>query len=328
MAKAYAGGELLAEVVRSGFVESWHPGSVAVLDADGALVDSAGDPYGAIFPRSSNKPMQAVGMLRAGLRLPDPGLLALAAASHSGEPAHIDGVRAMLRCGGLDEAALGCPPDFPIGEEARQSWLRAGRGKESIAMNCSGKHSGMLLTCLAAGWPVEGYREPDHPLQKHLRSTVEDVAGEEVAATGVDGCGAPVFALSLRALAAAFLKVVSAEPGTAERTVADAMRAHPDLVGGSGPEREDSRLMRGVPGLLAKGGAEGVMAVAVPGVGAVAVKIDDGSKRPLGSVVVATLRQLGLDGPVLDELVSPPAATVYGGGVPVGAVRVVWSPSR
>lgn len=328
MAKAYAGGEVLAEVVRSGFVESWHRGSCAVLDADGALVDSAGDPRGAVFPRSSNKPMQAVGMLRAGLRLPDPALLALAAASHSGEPAHIDGVRAMLRCGGLDETALGCPPDFPIGEQARQEWLAAGRGKERIAMNCSGKHSGMLLTCLAAGWPTEGYRDPGHPLQKHLRSTVEDLAGETVAATGVDGCGAPVFALSLRGLAAAFLRIVSAAPGTAEGTVADAMRAHPDLVGGSGPEREDSRLMLGVSGLLAKGGAEGVTAVAVPGVGALAVKVDDGNKRPIGSVVVAALRQLGLDEPVFEELVSPPAATVYGGGVPVGAVRVVWSPSR
>jgi L-asparaginase II len=328
MARAYAGGEMLAEVVRSGFVESWHRGSVAVLDADGALVDSAGDPHGAIFPRSANKPMQAVGMLRAGLRLADPAHLALAAASHSGEPVQIDGVRAMLRCGGLDESELGCPPDYPIGEDARAAWLAAGRGKERIAMNCSGKHSGMLLTCLAAGWMTEGYRAPDHPLQKQLRSTVEDLADEPVAATGVDGCGAPVFALSLRGLAAAFLRLVSAEPGSAERTVADAMRGHPELVGGSGPEREDTRLMRGVPGLLAKGGAEGVMAVAVPGVGALAVKIDDGNKRPIGSVLVATLRELGLDGPVLDELVSPPAATVYGGGVPVGAVRVVWSLSR
>jgi L-asparaginase II len=326
--KAYAGGEILVEVVRSGFVESRHHGSVAVVDARGELVAAAGDPDGPVFPRSSNKPMQAVGMLRAGLRLPESAHLALVAASHSGEPEHIDGVRALLRHGGLAESDLRCPPDLPIGEEARRAWLAAGRGKEPIAMNCSGKHTGMLLTCRSAGWPTVDYRAADHPLQKLLRSTVEDLAGESVAATGVDGCGAPVFALSLRGLAGAFLRLVEAAPGTAERTVADAMRAHPHLVGGRGPERDDTRLMRGVPGLLAKGGAEGVLAVAMPGVGAVAVKVDDGSRRPLGPVVVAALRHLGVDAPVLDELASGATATVYGGGEPVGAVRAVWAPSR
>ena len=328
MIKAYAGGEILAEVVRSGFVESRHHGSVAVVDARGELVAAAGDPDGPVFPRSSNKPMQAVGMRRAGLRLPESAHLALVAASHSGEPEHIDGVRALLRHGGLTESDLRCPPDLPIGEEARRDWLATGRGKEPIAMNCSGKHAGMLLTCLAAGWPTVDYRAADHPLQKQLRSTVEDLAGEPVAATGVDGCGATVFALSLRGLAGAFLRLVEAAPGTAERTVADAMRAHPHLVGGRGPERDDTRLMQGVPGLLAKGGAEGVLAVALPGVGAVAAKIDDGSRRPLGPVVVAALRHLGVDAPVLDELASGATATVYGGGEPVGAVRAVWAPSR
>lgn len=325
MTKAYAGGEILVEVVRSGLAESWHRGSYAMLDAYGAVVDGAGDPEGAIFPRSANKPMQAVGMLRAGLRLADPEHLALVAASHSGEPVHLDGVRAMLRGGGLDESDLGCPADFPIGEEGRRAWLAQGHGKERIAMNCSGKHTGMLLTCLAAGWPTATYRSADHPLQKQLRSTVEELAGEEVAATGVDGCGAPLFALSLRGLAGAFLRVVTAGPGTAEGAVADAMRAHPHLVGGSGPEREDTRLMRGVPGLLAKGGAEGVLAAAVPGTGAVAVKIDDGNKRAAGPVVVAALRRLGVAAAVLDELGTPP---VLGGGEPVGAVHLVWSPSR
>lgn len=317
----YAGGEPLAEVVRSDVAESWHRGSVAVLDAGGALVDGAGDRHGALFPRSANKPMQATGMLRAGLRLANPAHLALVAASHSGTAAHLDGVREMLRCGGLTEDALACPADYPIGEEARRAWLAAGRGPERIAMNCSGKHTGMLLTCLAAGWPTHGYRAPNHPLQKQLRSTMEDLTGQGVVATGVDGCGAPVFALSLRALAAAFLRLVHADPGTAERTVADAMRVHPELVGGAGAERDDTRLMQGVPGLLAKGGAEGVLAVAVPGAGAVAVKIDDGAKRPLGPVMVAALRRLGIAAP---ELTAP----VYGGGEVVGEVRPVWVGSR
>lgn len=317
----YGGGDDLAEVVRSGVAESWHRGSVAVLDAGGALVDAVGDPQGALFPRSANKPMQATGMLRAGLRLANPAHLALVAASHSGEAVHLDGVRQMLRCGGLGEDALGCPPDYPIGEAARRAWVAAGRGPERIAMNCSGKHTGMLLTCLAAGWPTSGYRAADHPVQKQLRSTVEDLTGQAVAATGVDGCGAPVFALSLRRLAAAFLRLVDAPVGTAERTVADAMRAHPELVGGAGPERDDTRLMRGVPGLLAKGGAEGVLAAAVPGVGAVALKVDDGAKRAVGPVMVAALRRLGVDPP---ELASP----VLGGGEVVGSVRPVWAGSR
>jgi L-asparaginase II len=228
----------------------------------------------------------------------------------------------MLGSGGLTADQLACPADFPIGEQARLAWLRAGYGRDRVAMNCSGKHTGMLLTCLAAGWPVDGYTAPDHPLQKQLRSTVEELAGELVGAVGVDGCGAPVFAMSLVALARAYLRLVNAADGGAERAVADAMRAFPGLVGGDGPERDDTRLMRAVPGLLAKGGAEGVLAVAVPGAGAVAVKIDDGQKRALGPVTTVALRVLGLDTEELAE------SAVLGGGRPVGAVRAVWGASR
>jgi L-asparaginase II len=323
----YAGGELLAEVVRSGFVEGRHVGSVAVLDAAGAVVAAAGDVHGPVFPRSSNKPMQAVGMLRAGLRLADSADLALVAASHSGEPFHIDRVRAMLRTGGLSETDdLRCPPDLPLGEAAREAVLRAGLGPERIFMNCSGKHAGMLLTCLVQGWPVDDYRAADHPLQRSLIGTVDELAGETAAAVGVDGCGAPVQAVSLVGLAGAFLRMVDAPEGSAERAVADAMRAHPELVSGTGAE--DARLMRGVPGLLAKGGAEGVVAVALPALGAVAVKIDDGGMRARMPVLVAALRELGVAAPALDELAEVP---LLGGGVPVGVVRVataLWAGSR
>ena len=313
---------LLAEVVRSGFTESWHHGSYVILGADGAVVDFAGDPDGPIFPRSSNKPMQATGMVRAGLRLADPAHLALASASHAGEPIHVDRVRAMLDLGDLKESDLQCPPDLPSGEDARTAWLRSGRGRERIAMNCSGKHTAMLLTCRAADWPIENYRDPEHPLQRRLRDTVEELSGERVAAVGVDGCGAPVFALSLRALATAFLRVAGAEPGTAERSVADAIRSNPELIAGTGADRLDSRMMRELPGVLAKGGAEAVMGIAVPGAGAVAMKIDDGNRRPIGPLAATALRRLGLDAPVLDELVHNPLATVYGGGAPVGEVRM------
>ncbi|RGC71091.1 L-asparaginase II [Micromonospora sp. MW-13] len=309
----------LAEVVRSGFVEGLHHGSVAVLDAAGAPVAGAGDVTSPIFPRSASKPMQAIGMLRAGLALSDPADVALVSASHAGEDFHVARVGALLAAAGLDESALGCPPDLPLGELAREAVLRAGDGPTRARMNCSGKHTGMVLTCLAAGWSREGYWRPEHPLQQRLRAAVEEFTGERVAAVGVDGCGAPVLAVSLTGLARAFLRLVTGEPGSAERTVADAMRAYPEVVGGTWAE--DSRLMRGLPGTLAKIGAEGVIAAALPGVGAVAVKIDDGATRARMPVLVSALRRLGARAPVLDEYAELP---LLGGGLPVGAVRPLW----
>ncbi|MEV0728851.1 asparaginase [Polymorphospora sp. NPDC050346] len=317
----YAGGVRLAEVVRSGFVEGFHHGSVVVLDATGAVSDAAGDVRGPIFPRSSVKPLQSVGMLRAGLPVTDPADLALISASHHGEPFHLDRVAGLLRRAGLTEADLHCPRAMPIGPAAAEAVLRAGGGPTRIQMNCSGKHAGMLLTCRAAGWPVDGYWLPEHPLQRRLRAAIEEFTGERVAATGVDGCGAPVLAVSLTGLATAFHRLVSAAPGTVEHAVADAMRAHPELVSGTAAEAEDNRLMRGVPGLLTKVGAEGVMAVALPGTGAVACKIDDGGQRARPPVLVAALRRLGISAPVLDELAE---SALFGGGDRVGGVRALW----
>lgn len=315
----YQGGVPLAEVIRSGFREGIHHGSVVVLDAAGAVLAAAGDVGAPIFPRSSNKPMQAIGMLRSGLRLVDDADLAMVCASHHGTDHHVARVSALLRSAGLAESALRCPPDLPLDGTARVALLAGGGGPSRIRMNCSGKHAGMLLTCLAAGWPVEEYWRPEHPLQDRIRATVARLTGEEAAAVGVDGCGAPVLSASLTGLAGAYLRLVSGAPGSVERTVADAMRAHPLLVGGA--ESPDSRLMAGVPGLLAKGGAEGVLVAALPSAGAVAVKIDDGASRAARPVLVAGLRRLGVDAVVLDELAEEP---VRGGGEPVGAVRTRW----
>ncbi|BFU42078.1 asparaginase [Krasilnikovia sp. MM14-A1004] len=306
---------ILAEVVRSGFVESVHHGSVVVLDSAGAVKDSAGDVSSPIFPRSSNKPLQTVGMLRAGLRPRESADLALMSGSHLGEPFHAQRAREILAAAGLGPEALGCPPALPASEDDRDAVVRAGGGPQRILMNCSGKHAGMLATCVANGWTVESYRDAGHPLQAALAQTVTELVGEPIAATGVDGCGAPVFAFSLTALARSFLRLVDAEPGSAERRVADAMRAHPELVHGTGGD--DTVLMSGLPGLLAKGGAEGVQAVAVPGVGAVAFKISDGAARARMPVLHAALRRLGVDGPV-------PEVAVLGGGEPVGEVRAAW----
>ncbi len=324
MNQGYRGGVPVAEVVRSGFVEGRHHGSVVVLGADGAVLARAGDAVRPIFPRSSNKPMQAVAMRRAGLPI-EGSLLSLAAGSHGGESMHLDGVRSILASGGLAEDDLRCPPDLPLNESARVALLRAGVQPAPVFMNCSGKHAAMLVTCVINGWPLDDYRAASHPLQVACRAAVEDLTGESVSAIGVDGCGAAVMALSLTGLARAFLAIVSAAGVSAaggsaahvpERVVADAMRGWPEMMSGTG--REDARLMRGIPGLLCKVGAEGVHAGAVPGVGAVAVKIDDGAGRARDVAMAAALRQLGLEAPVLDELASP---LVLGGGRPVGAVR-------
>ena len=320
---SYAGGELLAEVTRSGFVEGYHRGSVIVLDVAGAAVAAAGDVLGPIFPRSSNKPMQVTGMLRAGLGFADPADLALAAASHWGEPMHIQRVRTMLASAGLTEEHLACPPDLPLSPSAREELLAAGGKRAPILMNCSGKHAAMLCTCVAAGWPTAGYRAPEHPLQRVLLATIEELAAEPVLATGVDGCGAPLYALSLTGLASAYLRLVGAPAGTPERVVADAMRAYPELVSGTGAD--DAVLMRGLPGALAKGGAEGVLAVGVPDVGAVAIKIDDGAMRARMPVLASALRRLGITDPVLEHLAThADGVPQKGGGEPVGTIRALW----
>jgi L-asparaginase II len=310
---------ILAEVVRSGFVECVHHGSVVVLAADGTVVAAAGDVTSPFLPRSANKPLQTVGMLRAGLRTADPADLSLISGSHFGEPFHVARVREILSTAGLDESALRCPPDLPLSENERAIVLRDGRGAEPVLMNCSGKHAGMLATCVVNGWSLPDYRDAKHPLQVALAETVTELVGEPIAATGVDGCGAPVFAFSLTALARGFQRLVCAPPRSHERLVADTIRADPELVAGTGAD--DTVLMRHVPGLLAKGGAEGVVAVALADGGAVAIKIEDGGMRARMPVLVSALRKLGLTAPVLGELATVP---ILGGGVRVGEVRAAW----
>ena len=298
---------VLASVVRSGFTESVHRGALVLTDTDGSVLLSLGDVESPVYPRSSNKPLQAAGMLRSGLDLRGEEL-ALVCASHSGEPGHVKRVLEMLAAAGLSEADLACPPDFPLDVPS----MRAAAEKRRVAMNCSGKHAGMLTTCLRAGWPTRGYESPDHPLQQALASAVSSLTGEPIAYTGVDGCGAPLFAFSLTGLARAFGRVARQE-----RAVADAMRQNPWLVAGT--DRDDTKLMTAVTGLIAKGGAEGVQAFALPDGRAMALKVDDGSKRPCGPVAVAALEYFGVDVSGLSE---PARGSVLGGGEPVGEVQV------
>ncbi|NUR63648.1 MAG: asparaginase [Catenulispora sp.] len=307
----------LAEIVRSGFTEGWHDGRLVALGADGAVEFAYGDVAEVMLPRSSNKPMQAVAMLEQGLDLSGE-LLALAAASHAGEPFHLEGVRKILAGAGLSEEDLACPPDWPLAEAAKLELVRVGGRKQRITMNCSGKHAAMLATCVHNSWPTVGYLDPGHPLQRAAREAVERLAGEPVRADAVDGCGAPLYGISLVGLARAFRTAVLAAPAAPERRVADAMRAHPEYV--SGTDRLDTDLMAGIPGLLAKAGAEGVQAVALADGRAVALKVSDGDhdRRAVGPVLVAALRRLGVEAEVLDRYAETP---LLGGGVPVGAVR-------
>lgn len=291
---------------------------MVTLSPDGSPLFALGDVTVPVFPRSSSKPLQVVGMLRAGLPLQSADL-ALAAASHSGEEKHVSRVRELLHRAGLPESALGCPPSLPLSEEAAAAVIRAGGGPSRVQMNCSGKHAAMLLTCVAADWPTEGYLDAEHPLQKTLRAAAEDLSGETIEAVGVDGCGAPVFAMSLTGLARCYSGLVLAEPGTPERAVADAMRQYPDIVGGT--DRDVTRLMGDLPGLLTKDGAEGVFAAATASGAAVALKIDDGAARARTPVLVQELRRLGVEGPALDELGEMP---VLGGGKQVGSVRAAY----
>jgi L-asparaginase II len=306
---------VVAEVVRSGFLEGRHRGSVVVTAPGGVVEWAVGVVDRPMFPRSSNKPMQAVGMLRNGLDL-DGELLALAGASHSGEPFHLDGVRRILAGARLDESALQTPPDYPIDDTARDEWIRSGRGKSPVTMNCSGKHAAMLATCVAAGLPIDDYRNPEHLVQKGIRAAVEDGAGEPVAAVGVDGCGAPLLAITLTGLARAFGRYAAAPADTPEGRVADAFRSFPEYASGS--RRDEAALMHAIPGLFCKAGAEGVYGVGLPDGRGIAIKIEDGAARARPVVMAATLRRLGLTDPILDD---QSAAPVLGGGRPVGTIR-------
>jgi L-asparaginase II len=310
----------LAEVVRSGFTEGRHRGSLVVLAADGSVDLSLGSPGAPVFPRSSNKPMQAAAILRTGLEL-DGELLALAASSHSAETFHLDGVRKILASAGLGVEALRTPASWPLDEAEKDAWIRSGGQPEPILMDCSGKHAAMLAACVARGWDTADYLDPAHPLQQQALEAIQQLSGETVSAIGTDGCGAPLMAVSLIGLARAFRAVLLADPGTPERRVADAMRAHPEFVGGT--RRIDTWLMRGVPGALSKMGAEAVHAVALPDGRALALKIEDGAERAVGPVLAATLRRMGVTA-TDDTLTRIASAPLYGGGSPVGEIRATF----
>lgn len=312
----------LVRVVRSGVEESIHLGHVAVCDADGRLVASAGDPGREVFLRSCAKPFQAAVSLSAIDReLPD-DVVAVMCASHNGEPVHVRTVRKVLRLAGLDESALRTPPGLPLDDLA----ARRARGPSPLLHNCSGKHAGMLLASGTAGWPTETYRRPTHPLQRRVTSTIRAVTDHDPT-VGVDGCGVPVHAMPLAAIATAYARLAAPERfGTLTSHVArvtDAMRKAPYLVGGR--DRLDTGLMEATDHLVAKEGAEAlVCAVDLRAGLGIAVRVADGGERAVAPSLVAVLEQLGVvtakQRRALRALAAP---QVLGGGRPVGTVEAV-----
>nr|WP_322724025.1 asparaginase [Streptomyces phyllanthi] len=305
----------VAHLVRGGVVEGIHYGSVVVLAADGGVELQIGDIEAAFYPRSALKPVQAVAMLRAGLSL-DGELLSLTAASHSGEERHLDGTRRILELAGLTEDHLRNVRDMPYDPVVRDTWVREGRQPSRLAQNCSGKHAAMLYTAGLNGWSLDDYADPKHPLQQAVAEIVEDLTGQGIAQVTVDGCGAPLFSVSLHGLARAAARITTAAPGTPERLVADAMREYPEMASGAG--RDVAAMMRAVPGLLTKDGFEGVQVAALPDGRAVAVKIADGADRARVPVTAAALARAGVDPALLAGFAGAP---LFGGGEVVGQVR-------
>jgi len=321
---AVTGAVELAVVERSGFVESRHAGCAIVLAPDGTVAEQLGDVTALVLPRSSLKPLQALACIIAGAAL-EGEPLALSTASHSGTDRHVSGVRGILNSVGLDEDALGCPPAWPTDQATRDELVRELGAPARIRMNWSGKHAAMLAACVANGWDTATYLEINHPLQMHIREVIERLTGEKIAATAIDGCGAPVYALTLFGLARAIHRVGTASttsPFALHRSagaLVQAVRAAPWTI--DGPGRPDSIVIERL-GVFAKGGAEGVMVVVAPDGTTVALKMLDGSGRAATVVALKLLERAGaLTASDVTDTVSSLPLSIHGGGSVVGAIR-------
>ncbi|MDO8646101.1 MAG: asparaginase [Candidatus Planktophila sp.] len=302
-------GEVLAELIRNDVVESQHVGHFVALDTDGSILLQKGDPTQLIYPRSSYKAVLASAMVRSGVSL-NPRLLALTCSSHSGLPMHQEGVLEILRLAGLDERSLQNIKGKPLDEAAALATSEPTR----LAMNCSGKHAGMLLGCSVNGWATHNYLEPGHRLQQAFKMELENLAGESVSHTAIDGCGAPLFLISLLGLARA-IRAMTISTDPVHQSVVGACRSFPEMV--AGPERMTSILMGQHPGLFMKSGAESIMVASIEDGKSFAFKVNDGGLRPRNVISLAGLRLLGIHaGDTLEK--------VYGGDHVVGSIRATF----
>ena len=300
-------GAVLAKVTRGDLVESLHLGHLIVLNADGSTYLSKGSPELPIYPRSAIKSLQAAAMLKAGLKVEE-NELAIICASHSGSQSHIDLVTTMLTSRGISTSQLKNAVDKPLGEKEKITWGE--KPASQLAQNCSGKHAGMLITCQQNGWDMNTYLDLDHPLQVAIKNEIQGLSDEKVSATSVDGCGAPLFAISLNGLAKAISNLVKSKENRYQQIVL-ACTKYPELV--AGEARLTTRMMRAVPGLFMKEGAEGVQVCALSDGRVIAIKIIDGSWRPVAPIIMEIFKRWGAEMP--DESVK-----IYGGGRVIGEV--------
>lgn len=314
----------LAVVERSGFIESRHAGIAIVLAPDGTVLRSLGKTDALIFPRSSLKPFQSLASQTAGVTLTGEWA-ALSTASHSGTDRHVTVVRDMLTSVGLTEDDLGCPEAWPSDASTRNELMLSGGGMSRLRMNCSGKHAAMLMACVSNQWSTADYLSPSHPLQVHAREVVERLIGERVAATGIDGCGAPVFAMTLAGLARGIQRIgTSAErsPFALHRLAGGLVRSvreSPWAI--DGPGRPDSVVIEQT-GVFAKGGAEAVMVMVAPNGTTVALKVLDGGARACSIVALHLLQEAGaLPAEAVASAARALSLAVHGGSEVVGAIR-------
>ncbi len=316
----------LAVAERSGFIENRHIGSAIVLSRDGERMLALGDPDGLILPRSTLKPFQAVASVTAGARL-DGEQTAIATASHAGTREHVAVVLSILADAGLDAGVLRCPAALPADRGARDEIVRRGRGPAAVYMECSGKHAAMLAACAASSWTLQDYTDPRHSLQQHVKDVVERLSGEKVVHTAVDGCGAPVFAITLAGLARGVQRISTASERSpfplhrAAALVHRSAREHPWALSGTG--RPDTVLTQTLGG-YAKAGADGVMTIATGDGVTAAVKVLDGSVPAARAAAVGALARAGaIDRALADRALEQSGTVILGGGAPVGRLRSV-----
>ena len=298
---------VLAQLVRSGLVESTHSGHLILINADGTDLLTLGDVDAEMYPRSAIKSLQAAAMVRSGLNLNDEQL-ALVCASHGGTVRHQEVALEILQSVGLTESDLQNTPDRPLDHEARIAW--GAKSATSLAANCSGKHAGMLATCVTKGWDIRNYLDIDHPLQIAIAKEITELTGQKINRVSTDGCGAPLFSMSTRSIAVAARNMrINHDPIFTK--LINACLKHPEMILAEGAF--DTRIMRAVPGLFVKGGAESVMLASLPDGRAIAWKISDGSNRVNGPLMKAALAKFGItiEGENID---------VLGGGSLVGSL--------
>ncbi|HVQ37597.1 MAG TPA: asparaginase [Pyrinomonadaceae bacterium] len=304
--------EPLVKVTRGGITESRHRGHLAAVDPDGNMVAFLGSPETVTYLRSSAKPHQAIPLIVSGAADKfgfTKQEVALACASHSGEPIHTEVAASMLQKMGLAPEALKCGIHEPFSQEVSRGLRERGEAPNVLQNNCSGKHAGMLALALQLGAPIETYDQPDNPVQLAIGHTVaqfSEISLEDIA-VGVDGCGVPVFGLTIKAMALMYARLISPPASFDDQTkdacrrIVSAMSTYPELIGGTS-DRLDTEVMRAAPGrLVSKVGAEGVYTVGVlpdeqwPRGFGLALKIEDGDDhRARPAVVIEALRQLGV----------------------------------